>query len=83
MTQNKITRDQDGLINEKEYKFTSEGFVDWRAMIDPQFLYPNKDYFELRKQPMPTSIEGLDDKQLLIMLGGIKELARLRSACSF
>lgn len=78
MTQNKITRGPDGLIEGKEYKFTQDGFVDWRAMIDPQFLYPNKDYFEIRKQPVPTSIEGLDDKQLLIMLGGIKELARLR-----
>jgi len=78
MTQNKITRSPDGLINEKEYKFTPDGFVDWRAMIDPQFLYPNKDFFEIRKQPVPTSIEGLEDKQLLIMLGGIKELARLR-----
>jgi hypothetical protein len=27
---------------------------------------------------VPSSIEGLDDKQLLIMLGGIKELAKLR-----
>jgi len=78
MTQNKITRGSDGLIEGKEYKFTQDGFVDWRAMIDPQFLYPNKDYFEIRKQQVPTSIEGLDDKQLLIMLGGIKELARLR-----
>lgn len=78
MTQNKITRGPDGLIEGKEYKFTQDGFVDWRAMIDPQFLYPNKDYFELRKLPVPTSVEGLDDKQLLIMLGGIKELARLR-----
>lgn len=78
MIQNKITRGPDGLIENKEYKFTPDGFVDWRAMIDPQFLYPNKDYFEIRKQQVPTSIEGLDDKQLLIMLGGIKELARLR-----
>jgi hypothetical protein len=78
MTQNKITRNADGLIEGKEYKFTPDGFVDWRAMIDSQFLYPNKDFFELRKLPVPTSVEGLDDKQLLIMLGGIKELARLR-----
>ncbi len=78
MTQNKITRSSDGLINEKEYKFTPDGFVDWRAMIDPQFLYPNKDFFEIRKLNIPNSIEGLEDKQLLIMLGGIKELARLR-----
>jgi hypothetical protein len=78
MTQNKITRGPDGLIENKEYKFTPDGFVDWRAMIDPQFLYPNKDFFEIRKLSVPSSIEGLDDKQLLIMLGGIKELARLR-----
>ena len=78
MTQNKITRGPDGLIENKEYKFTPDGFVDWRAMIDPQFLYPNKDFFEIRKLSIPASIEGLDDKQLLIMLGGIKELARLR-----
>jgi hypothetical protein len=78
MTQNKITRGPDGLIENKEYKFTPDGFVDWRAMIDPQFLYPNKDFFEIRKMQVPTSIEGLEDKQLLIMLGGIKELARLR-----
>lgn len=78
MEQNKITRNPDGLIENKEYKFTPDGFVDWRAMIDPQFLYPNKDFFEIRKMQIPTSIEGLEDKQLLIMLGGIKELARLR-----
>jgi hypothetical protein len=82
MTQNKITRCPDGLINNKEYKFTSDGFVDWKAMIDPQFLYPNKDFFEIRKMQMPTSIEDLEDKALLIMLGGIKELARLRGFTS-
>jgi hypothetical protein len=82
MTQNKITRSPDGLIDKKEYKFTPDGFVDWRAMIDPQFLYPNKDFFEIRKMQMPTSVEGLEDKALLIMLGGIKELARLRGFTS-
>ena len=82
MTQNKLTRSPDGLIDKKEYKFTPDGFVDWRAMIDPQFLYPNKDFFEIRKMQIPTSIEGLEDKQLLIMLGGIKELARLRGFTS-
>jgi hypothetical protein len=47
-------------------------------MIKSEFLYPNKGWFEARKKDVPTSPEGLDDKQLLIMLGGIKELARLR-----
>jgi hypothetical protein len=32
----------------------------------------------MRKMPVPSSIEGLEDNQLLIKLGGIKELAKLR-----
>jgi hypothetical protein len=51
-------------------------------MIKPEFLYPNKDWFEIRKLDMPQSVEGLEDKQLLIMLGGIKELAKLRGFLS-
>ena len=47
-------------------------------MIKPEFLYPNKGWFDIRNKPVPTSTEGLDDKQLLIMLGGIKELAKMR-----
>jgi hypothetical protein len=47
-------------------------------MIKNEFLYPNKGWFDLRKKEFPNSIEGLADNQLLIMLGGIKELAKLR-----
>jgi len=71
-------RNEHGLLENAEYEFNEDGSVNWRAMIKPEFLYPNKDWFEARKKDVPTSPEGLDDKQLLIMLGGIKELARLR-----
>ena len=71
-------RNEHGLLENVEYEFSEDGSVDWRAMIKSEFLYPNKDWFEARKKDVPTSSEGLDDKQLLIMLGGIKELARLR-----
>jgi hypothetical protein len=74
----RYSRDEFGLINSVDYVFNEDGSVNWRAMIKPEFLYPNKDWFEIRKQAVPTSTEGLDDKQLLIMLGGIKELAKLR-----
>ena len=47
-------------------------------MVKPEYLYPNKDWFELRNKPVPESIEGLADNQLLIKLGGLKELAKLR-----
>jgi hypothetical protein len=71
-------RDEHGLLNSVDYIFHEDGSVDWRAMIKPEFLYPNKGWFDMRNQSTPTSTEGLKDNQLLIMLGGIKDLARLR-----
>ena len=71
-------RNAHGLLENVDYVFNQDGSVDWRAMIKPEFLYPNKGWFEARNKDVPTSSEGLDDKQLLIMLGGIKELAKLR-----
>ena len=71
-------RNKHGLLENIDYKFNEDGSVDWRSMIKEEFLYPNKGWFDARKKSVPTSIEGLDDKQLLIMLGGIKELAKMR-----
>jgi hypothetical protein len=71
-------RNEHGLLENADYEFNEDGSVNWRAMIKEEFLYPNKDWFTSRKKNVPSSVEGLSDKQLLIMLGGIKELARLR-----
>ena len=71
-------RNEHGLLENVDYVFNEDGSVNWRAMIKPEFLYPNKGWFEARNQPFPESVDGLEDKQLLIMLGGIKELAKLR-----
>ena len=84
MTKNKLygpdiwKRNEHGLLESVDYIFNEDGSVNWRAMINPEHLYPNKDWFEMRKMPVPESIDGLDDSQLLIKLGGIKELAKLR-----
>jgi hypothetical protein len=74
------TRNEFGLINNGsvKYVYTPEGFVDWRAMINPKHLAVHKFNFERRGKPVPQSITGLDDKDLLILLPGIKELAQLR-----
>ncbi len=74
----KLRRNQHGLFDNINYKYTVDGFVDWKSMINPVFLYPNKGWFERNSKPAPTSIEGLEDHQLLCKLGGYKELARLR-----
>jgi hypothetical protein len=71
-------RNAAGLLDGVKYEYNKDSSIDWRAMIASEHLYPNKGWFELRNQPMPHSIEGLEDNQLLIKLSGIKELARLR-----
>lgn len=71
-------RNEQGLIQNVEYVYDDSGFVNWRQMIKPEFLYPNKGWFEVRGLKIPTSIEGLEDHQLTIKLAGIKELLKLR-----
>ncbi len=71
-------RDENGLLKNTQYEFNDDGSVNWRAMIKEEHLFPNKGWFESRKQEVPSSAEGLADHQLLIKLSGIKELAKLR-----
>jgi len=75
-------RDDDGLLKNVQYVFNEDGSINWRAMIKDEHLFPNKSWFEMRKKGMPSSIDGLQDNQLLIKLSGIKELARLRGFSS-
>ncbi len=77
-----IIRNAHGLIEGVDYKYTPEGLVDWRKMINPKHLVVNKQNFDRQGKPVPVSIEGLDDKDLLILLAGIKELASLRGFSS-
>ena len=73
-----FSRDQNGLLKNIQYTFNSDGSVNWRAMIGNEHLFPNRGWFEGRGKDVPRTAEGLGDHQLLIKLGGIKELARLR-----
>ena len=59
-------RDYNGLLENVQYVFNDDGSVNWRAMIKEEHLFPNKSWFESRKKDMPTSIQGLEDNQLLI-----------------
>lgn len=74
----KFTRNADGLVEGVEYHYNDDWTINWRKMIKPEFLVPNKEHFERRGQPIPSTTEGLNDNQMLILLGGIKHLARLR-----
>ena len=72
------TRDDNGLLENIQYEFNEDGSVNWRAMIREDHLFPNRSWFDSRNKDCPRSNEGLADYQLLIKLGGIKELAKLR-----
>ena len=73
---NKYSRNQYGLLNGVEYIFTEDGSVDWRAMIPNEYIVVNQDRF--KGESVPNDVSKLDDRDLLILLGGIKEVAKLR-----
>tara|TARA_R110002020_G_scaffold2759_1_gene12956 strand:- start:2 stop:715 length:714 start_codon:yes stop_codon:yes gene_type:complete len=63
-----------GLIEDKnvKYVFDDDGRVNWRKMIKPEFLVANRDRTD------ETDISKLEDHELIILLGGLKDLASLR-----
>lgn len=74
----KYSRDENGLMKNVEYVFNEDGSVNWRKMVDSEFVYPNEKWFIDRKQPIPESAEGLEDEQCIISLAGFKKLLSLR-----
>lgn len=73
-----FSRNEHGLLLEPAvpYIFNDDGTVNWRKMVRPEFLVPNK------QKTQETDVSKLEDKDLLILLGGIKELAHLRGFSS-
>jgi hypothetical protein len=71
-------RDENGLLIDPPipYVFNDDGSVNWRKMIRPEFLVPNK------QRTQETDISLLEDRDLLILLGGTKELAQIRGFTS-
>lgn len=72
-----------GLIFGHPYKFTPEGRVDWRAMVNPKFLYVANEYKDRVVKEQGKPIDQVDiltvrDDWLRIRLGGINQLANLR-----
>lgn len=75
---NKFERDDNGLILGKKYEFTEDGLVNWRRMIETRYLVPNLSKFPSGTENKNLNVQELEDSQLLILLGGIKDLANLR-----
>lgn len=75
-------RNTAGLIDGVDYKFNEDGSINWRSIINSKYLYVNKESFQRRKETPPDSAEGVEDKDLAIMLGGLKDLAQIRGFTS-
>lgn len=75
-TVKKLVRTEDGLIEGVNYQFNDDGSINWRKMIRPEFLVSNRD------RTSETDISKLEDKDLLILLAGIKNVAQLRGFTS-
>ena len=69
-----ITRNKYGLLENKNinYIYNEDGSINWRKMVKTEYLVPN------RQKTQETDVSKLEDKDLLILLGGIKELAQIR-----
>ena len=71
---NIITRNQYGLLENAsiKYIYNDDGTINWRKMVKTEYLVPN------RQKTQEIDVSKLEDKDLLILLGGIKELAQIR-----
>jgi hypothetical protein len=67
-------RNKYGLIENKDinYIYNDDGSINWRKMVKYEYLVPN------RQKTQEQDVSKLEDKDLLILLGGIKELAQIR-----
>ena len=79
-TVNKFKKDVNGLLECVDYTFNQDNTINWRAMINKEYLVPNRDSFKNQKDINLKEIDvsTLADNQLLILLAGIKELAQIR-----
>lgn len=72
----KVERDDRGLLSDISYVFEDNGLINWRKMVKPEFLVPNRD------RTKETNIDALSDRDLIILLGGLKDVAQIRGFSS-
>jgi hypothetical protein len=65
-------RDANGLLTTVQYVYNPDGTINWRKMVKPEYLVAND------RTTTEKDVTKLPDNQLLILLGGLKELAQVR-----
>jgi hypothetical protein len=79
-----FSRDEStGLVKGVQYAYCEDtGLINWRKMVDKEFLVANAARLPDGVNPKDVNIDNLNDNELLILLGGIKNLAQLRGYTS-
>ena len=67
-----IKRNEFGLLDGVKYVYQDDNLIDWRKMVNNDHIVPNRD------NTSETDVTKLKDKDLIILLSGLKELAQLR-----
>jgi hypothetical protein len=82
-----FTRNDFGLLKHVNYTFNQDGTINWRAMVKKEHLVFNRQMTEEieKKYGKPLSelsVTEVEDRYLLILLAGLKELSQLRGFTS-
>ena len=80
-------RNESGLLDSVSYVYRENGSIDWRAMVKPEYTVINAQYKNQLEQIHQKGLEDIrpeevEDKYLLVLLAGFKELAQIRGYSS-
>lgn len=80
-----FTRLPNGLLEGVDYRYTPDGRIDWRSMIKAEYLAVQSERkveveTRYRKAIKDLDLHTVEDYYLIILLGGIKDLLRMRGA---
>ena len=67
-----IKRNEHGLLEGIKYSYQDDGLIDWRKMVKNEYIVPNRD------NTSETDVTKLKDKDLIILLAGLKDVAQMR-----
>ena len=67
-----VKRNEHGLLEGVKYSYQEDGLSDWRKMVKNDHIVPNRD------NTSETDVTKLKDKDLIILLAGLKDVAQTR-----
>lgn len=67
-----IKRNEHGLLEGIKYSYQDDGLIDWRRMVKNEHIVSNRD------NTSETDVTKLKDKDLIILLAGLKDVAQMR-----